>query len=47
MKNNKQLHGVMVSTHDCESCDRSSNLGENLKLFNTKIYMNICWYYET
>ena len=28
MKNNKWFHGVVVTTQDFESCDRSSNLGE-------------------
>ena len=28
MKNNEWFHGVMVSTHESESCDPSSNLGE-------------------
>ena len=28
MKNNKWIHGVMVSTQDFESCKPSANLGE-------------------
>ena len=28
MKNNKWIHGVMVSTQDFESCNPSSNIAE-------------------
>ena len=47
MNNNKWIHGVMVSTRDSESCDPSSNIGENCKLLNTKKCMKFYWYYVT
>ena len=41
MKIHNWFHGVMVSTQGSESCDPSSNLGENWKLSNTKKYMKL------
>ena len=47
MNHNNWFHGGIGSTHDSESCDPSSDLGETGRLFNAKKYMKFCWYYGT